>query len=685
MNVRAWVRAFWLVGSMWLAGGGAGAHADDSVVLRRYALIVAANDGGDARPRLRHAEADARAVNKVLTELGGVQEADVQQLLEPSPDDLAAAIAAVSERVKSERAKKQRSELLFYYSGHSDEQGLLLGARQLGYRALRQLLDKVDVDVRVAILDSCASGAFTREKGGFKRAPFLFDSSTEVRGHAFLTSASEHEAAQESDRLGGSFFTHFLVSGLRGAADASGDGRVTLTEAYRFAFEETLARTGQTQLGAQHPAYDIRLAGTGDLVLTDLRSTASELQIAGDIDGRVLVIDLAGGVFLELSKPAGRIARVALPAATYTLEVRRGAALYRGKVSTQAGALRVTMNHLKLVEGEVGHARGGHYQWVPAAAALVPVYSTNRLYDARVVENGFNLSLLFDAPHAVSGAQLSFAVARTRERVRGVQLAPMLSSTDELRGVQLAFAANHAGERCYGVQLAGLNLALEQLSGVQLAFVNYARALRGVQLSGLSIVDHAEGVQLGMLNVARGRVHGLQLGLLNYAGEADVQLGALSVTKEGGAHVVMSTSDVALLSWALTLNAKYNYSFLAVGYQPAGRDDRRGYSVGLGLGAKLPLLGQLLWLDIDLGWHVLQPRKHWRRGVPNSLAQLRAMVRVQLHRHLSVFAGPTLNVLVQLDADERVRLGWGVRSHRIGSGDEERISWWPGVVAGLRF
>ena len=58
-----------------------------------------------------------------------------------------------------------------------------------------------------------------------------------------MTSSSENEAAQESERLRGSFFTHALLTGVRGAADASGDGKVTLGEAYQFAFNETLAQT----------------------------------------------------------------------------------------------------------------------------------------------------------------------------------------------------------------------------------------------------------------------------------------------------------------------------------------------------------------------------------------------------------------------------------------------------------
>ena len=53
-----------------------------------------------------------------------------------------------------------------------------------------------DADVRIAILDSCASGAIIRAKGGVHRAPFLSDASTQARGHAFLTASSANEAAQ---------------------------------------------------------------------------------------------------------------------------------------------------------------------------------------------------------------------------------------------------------------------------------------------------------------------------------------------------------------------------------------------------------------------------------------------------------------------------------------------------------
>ena len=42
---------------------------------------------------------------------------------------------------------------------------------------------------RITVLDSCASGAFMRAKGGTRVAPFLVDQSARVTGEAVLTYA----------------------------------------------------------------------------------------------------------------------------------------------------------------------------------------------------------------------------------------------------------------------------------------------------------------------------------------------------------------------------------------------------------------------------------------------------------------------------------------------------------------
>src|SRR3712207_6005300 len=117
------------------------------------------------------------------------------------------------------------------------------GADELTFLDITATSDERDVILH--IIEAVASQVFIplTVGGGVRRPPFLSDLSVHARGHAFLTASSADEAAQESDRIQGGFFTHYFLSGLRGAADTSRDGRVTLAEAYQFSYGETLRRT----------------------------------------------------------------------------------------------------------------------------------------------------------------------------------------------------------------------------------------------------------------------------------------------------------------------------------------------------------------------------------------------------------------------------------------------------------
>ena len=291
--------------------------------LQRYALVVGANSGGADRPQLQYAISDAERFARVLVEIGGVAPANQIVLRQPMLRELTDALDLLTRHVNDARRGGGRTEVVVYYSGHADEKGLLLGDDRYSYRTLRDRLDQIPADVRIAVLDACSSGAFTRIKSGRPRPPFLVDESAEMRGHAFLTSSSESEAAQESDRIKASYFTHYLVSGFRGAADVSGDGKVTLNEAYQFAFHETLGRTVDTKGGAQHPSYDINMSGTGDVVMTDVRQTTATLVLDEDLEGRFFIRTAAQDLVVELFKPRGRRVELAIEPGTYDVRVER--------------------------------------------------------------------------------------------------------------------------------------------------------------------------------------------------------------------------------------------------------------------------------------------------------------------------------------------------------------------------
>jgi uncharacterized caspase-like protein len=295
--------------------------------IRRMALVVGANRGGPERAPLRYAVADAERFANLLTRMGGVQPADSVVLREPTRQTFVDALASTKNRTAAARAQAARTEVLVYFSGHADEKGLMLGREMMTYTELRQAIAAMGADVGIAILDACASGAITRLKGGRPAAAFLTDDSVRVQGYAFLTSSSENEAAQEAESLQGSFFTHALLTGLRGAADTSGDGKVTLGEAYQFAFAETLVQTAATQAGAQHPAYDIKMAGSGDVVMTDVRQNSASLILGPEYDGRFLVMDAHRRLIAELVKPAGRRVELGLEPGAYQVYYEQEKAL----------------------------------------------------------------------------------------------------------------------------------------------------------------------------------------------------------------------------------------------------------------------------------------------------------------------------------------------------------------------
>jgi hypothetical protein len=310
--------------------------------VQRLALVAGANDGGPDRPVLKYAVSDAERFARVLLDLGGVSPANAILLRQPKLRELEQALDQLRSRIDEARRTAAgngggRTEVLVYYSGHADDKGLLLGEDRYSYRSLRDRLDDVAADVRIAVLDACASGAITRIKGGVLRPPFLVDESADMRGHAFLTSSAETEAAQESDRIRGSYFTHFLISGLRGAADMSGEGKVTLNEAYQFAFNETLGRTAETKGGAQHPSYDINLSGTGDVVMTDLRQTSATLVLGEALDGRFFVSNARQELIVELYKPYGRKVELGVEAGSYEVRVEREAAALLAKPTLGEG------------------------------------------------------------------------------------------------------------------------------------------------------------------------------------------------------------------------------------------------------------------------------------------------------------------------------------------------------------
>ena len=335
------------------------AHAD----VRRFALLVANNEGADSGERLYFAEHDAEKVQQALLDVGAYDPADIVVLLGQDRGELQAELGDLRRSMSRAREAGDEVVFLFYYSGHADDEGLQLGDTRVSFDELELMLAKSGADVRLAFIDACDSGQLTRRKGGTVAPSFVFDVSERLgaEGTVIITSSADDEASQESDEIGGSYFTHYLVSGMRGAADENGDALVTLAEVYEYVYEETVLKTAQSSLGTQHPTFEWDLSGEGDVVLIDLQPATASLVFPTGLGGPYSVFDVSRRTFVgEISSDdRGHDTRLALKPGNYLVQIRHPTFLQVADVRLHEGeVLRVTDLTFRAVEYDEDTAKG---------------------------------------------------------------------------------------------------------------------------------------------------------------------------------------------------------------------------------------------------------------------------------------------------------------------------------------
>ena len=541
----------------------------------RYAIYIGSNKGGKGREQLLYAGSDARNFQKAMSEIGGVSDANSFVLIDPTKENIDDTLNKISNKITSSQSHAKRSEFIFYYSGHSDENALLLGDVPYDYSSLKAAITEVPSDIHVVILDSCYSGNFIRTKGGQKRKPFLIDDSSVVTGHAYLSSSSTNEYSQESDEIESSYFTNAMITGLRGAADASGDNKVTLNELYSYAFNDTLSKTESSKAGPQHPNYNITLVGSGDLVLSDISSGEAMLSLSKEAKGKFIIRDANGKLISEINKVQGQPIFMALPAAQYSAIIIDEYSTKQGYFILEKDQIYVLdQNSLSTIKRKTNRLRGGE----AADDDILPIDDLEEKNDGRgsrrryegldelpdLEESDEKLDLDDDSDegfnpaemsvfslHAVPGVKL---VGRDKDsslfsvglvgaydkNVYALQYSTIMNiATGNSIGVQTSSIFNIGGN-LKGVQATGIFNTAGNVNGVQAAGVfNIANDIHGGQVSGLfNVADKVDGVQVaGLFNCAK-EVKGVQVGVINYADKSDgVAIGVFNFIRDGMHHV----------------------------------------------------------------------------------------------------------------------------------------------------
>lgn len=506
--------------------------------INRYVVAISANDGGNNRPMLRYAESDARSFANVLKEMGGTQPQNVTLVKQPSVESLQREFNNLDSKISKVKSVGGRNEILVYYSGHADDKGLRLGNETYAWKEFRSRIDALNADVKIAVIDACGSGAITRAKGGVAVPAFMVDESSDMKGYAFITSSTQDEASQESDRLRGSFFTHSLVSGLRGAGDASGDGRVTLSEAYQFAFNETLQKTEATMGGAQHPSRDMNLAGTGDVVMTDLNSNGALLDVASDVDGRLFIRSESGELVAELNKKSGHPMSLGLPAGKYGVRL---------ETAMNAKTATIKEANVALVNGKHENLALSNFK----DADIEKTVLRGEIGSDRICSSDDSVKCSLDSLDHNGSSRTTFNFYNhEKEPRKGLQIGFFFTKTEDyMLGSQISLFANVAKKEMHGLQMSLFaNVVDDHFEGIQLnTTLNYAKSFDGAQISSTVNVasQKSEGVQIApfSMNIMTDSLDGAQIGVFNYAKQTPVQVSVMNFA--GSSDVQVSAMNFA--------------------------------------------------------------------------------------------------------------------------------------------
>lgn len=276
---------------------------------------------------LQFAEEDARKFSLAMKTVGMVPNLKISTLINPTIQSFRDTLSLLArEKQKNGRDNSGKSKLIFYFSGHSDENGLHFVDGLLPKAELHRFLSKSQHGTKIAILDSCFSGALVakgvRKSGSFDIPILNVDEPT---GSIYLTSSSSSQFAYESDALKGSVFSHHLIAGMYGDGDLNKDGIVTIDELYQYVYKNTKWHAlTLPHKKTQDPEISSKLHGQGAVVLSYPVELDAVIGLPDDLSGIVSIVSDTGYQIFSIQKIRGEARQVKMPPGKYSYSIVDG-------------------------------------------------------------------------------------------------------------------------------------------------------------------------------------------------------------------------------------------------------------------------------------------------------------------------------------------------------------------------
>ena len=318
------------------------AHADDTAPAT-FALIIGSNVSVDRDlPTLKYADDDAARNLDLFRVLGArtyllsrlddntrrLHPQAAAEALEPRRAVFERTIAQIGADVAQARDRNLETTLYVLYAGHgSVENGegyITLEDMRITGSDLARFLASIPATRIHIIADACNSYSFAYGRGpggerrplhGFQDAPQL---TSDPRIGLLLSTSSARES-HEWDAFQAGVFSHEVRSGLYGAADADGDGRVSYREIAAF-----VARANEAIPNDRlRPDVHIKPPAEGDTLLDIRRALGRRIDVDGTRGTHYQVEDGRGVRLVDFHNAPGQTVHLVRPPPTGRVYVRR--------------------------------------------------------------------------------------------------------------------------------------------------------------------------------------------------------------------------------------------------------------------------------------------------------------------------------------------------------------------------
>ena len=342
---RALARLAAMLALFGLLGFGAAQAAEEAPRPALFALIIGVNRGVGAELKpLLYADDDAVRYQELFRSLGArtqllarldrettaLSPQAAAEALTPTRAALDKVVALFAAEIALAQERGVKAALYLLYAGHGNVDGehaylTLEDARLSGADIEREILDRIGADEEHLIVDACYSYLLVgaRGPGGERRPVQGFSVASELgsrKNLGLLLSTSSGNESHEWGAFQAGIFSHEVRSGLYGAADLDGDGRITYTEMASF-----LERANQAIANQKFRPQVFARARAASSQLLDLRTGLGRaLTVGADFPAaHYLVEDQRGVRLLDFHNGQGHGFQLVRPGGSSPLYVRR--------------------------------------------------------------------------------------------------------------------------------------------------------------------------------------------------------------------------------------------------------------------------------------------------------------------------------------------------------------------------